>query len=193
MSATSDVRSASDAFYAALNRMGNGAKGAMEGVWSHGTQVTAMHPIGGRTEGWETVRQSFDQVAGMATNDRIGIRDQQMTIGGMNGSPGSTELAIIRPGRGIRPQPSPPPQLVERRHDGQRGAQRGAWRLAVSLRGQRRELGGEKRQDGEFRHKPPADNALILSRPPDLEGNDPIAVRCYGCLLSRGQISPASS
>jgi ketosteroid isomerase-like protein len=82
MSAESDVRRASEAFYAALNRMGNGVQGAMEDVWSHGTQVTAMHPIGGRTEGWEAVRQSFDQVAGLAANARIGIRDQQIQVRG---------------------------------------------------------------------------------------------------------------
>jgi ketosteroid isomerase-like protein len=82
MSAASDVRSASDALYAALNRMGNGVQGTMEDVWSHGTQVTAMHPIGGRTEGWEAVRQSFDQVAGLAANAKIGIRDQQIHVHG---------------------------------------------------------------------------------------------------------------
>ena len=82
MSAESDVRRASEAFYAALNRMGHGVQGTMEDVWSHGATVTAMHPIGGRTEGWEAVRQSFDQVASLAANAHIAIKDQQVHVFG---------------------------------------------------------------------------------------------------------------
>lgn len=76
MSAENEVRKASEAFYAALNRMGNGVKGAMAEVWSHGPQVTAMHPIGGRTTGWDAVRESFDKVAGIASDAEIGLKDQ---------------------------------------------------------------------------------------------------------------------
>ena len=82
MSAESDVRKASENFYAALNRMGNGEKGAMSGTWSHGLTVTAMHPIGGRTTGWEAVRDSFDQVAGMASDAKIGLKDQFIQVHG---------------------------------------------------------------------------------------------------------------
>lgn len=80
MSAESEVRKASEAFYAALNRMGNGEKGAMSDAWSHGTEVTAMHPIGGRTMGWDSVRESFDQVAGMASDAKIGLKDQYIQV-----------------------------------------------------------------------------------------------------------------
>lgn len=80
MSAESEVRKASELFYAALNRMGNGVLGAMAQVWSHASQVTAMHPIGGRTTGWDAVRDSFDQVAGLAKDAKIGLKDQYIQV-----------------------------------------------------------------------------------------------------------------
>lgn len=80
MSTEGEVRKASEMFYAALNRMGNGEKGAMTDVWSHGAAVTAMHPIGGRTTGWDSVRDSFDQVAGMASDAKIGLREQFIQV-----------------------------------------------------------------------------------------------------------------
>jgi len=46
-----EVRKASEDFYAALNRMANGDAGSMADIWSHGADVTAMHPIGGRHVG----------------------------------------------------------------------------------------------------------------------------------------------
>ena len=82
MSDENEVRKASEQFYAALNRMGNGEKGAMSDVWSRGPQVTAMHPIGGRTTGWEAVTDSFDRVAAMATNGRINLKDQFIQVVG---------------------------------------------------------------------------------------------------------------
>jgi len=81
MSAEADVRKASERFYSALNRMGNGEKGTMADVWSHET-ATAMHPIGGRTMGWDAVRDSFDQVAGLAADGRIGLKDQHIQVHG---------------------------------------------------------------------------------------------------------------
>jgi ketosteroid isomerase-like protein len=82
MSAEGEVRKASETFYAALNRMGNGEKGVMADTWSHAPEVTAMHPIGGRTIGWDAVRDSFDQVAGMATDANIGLKDQVIQVHG---------------------------------------------------------------------------------------------------------------
>jgi hypothetical protein len=49
----SEVRAASDAFYAALNRMFEGDLGRMAEVWSHAPDVTNMGPFGGRQVGWE--------------------------------------------------------------------------------------------------------------------------------------------
>lgn len=82
MSAESEVRKASEEFYAALNRMGNGEKGVMADTWSQGPAVTVMHPIGGRTMGWDAVRDSFDQVAGMAANAKISLEEQFIQVHG---------------------------------------------------------------------------------------------------------------
>jgi len=82
MSAEGDVRNASEKFYAALNRMGNGEKGAMSDVWSHDSAVTALHPIGSRTTGWDAVRDSFDRVAGMAADAKIALKEQFIQVHG---------------------------------------------------------------------------------------------------------------
>ena len=82
MSAESDVRKASEKFYAAMNRMGNDEMGAMSDVWAHGPTVTAMHPMGGRTMGRDVVRDSFDQVASMATDSKIGLNAQFIQVHG---------------------------------------------------------------------------------------------------------------
>jgi ketosteroid isomerase-like protein len=80
MSAENEVREASRKFYAALNRMANGEKGSMNDVWSHDPGVTAMHPIGGRTTGWEGVRASFDGVAEIAADATLGLKDQFIRV-----------------------------------------------------------------------------------------------------------------
>jgi len=82
MSTENDVRKASEKLYAALNRMGNGEKGALSDVWSHGPAVTAMHPIGGLTTGWDAVRDSFDQVAAVSADARISLKEQVIRVHG---------------------------------------------------------------------------------------------------------------
>ena len=54
--AEDEVRAASQQFYAALNSAANGDAGPMAAIWSQGTDVTTMHPIGGRQIGWDQVR-----------------------------------------------------------------------------------------------------------------------------------------
>lgn len=76
MSVESEVRSASEKFYAALNRMANGEAGTMTDVWSHSADATALHPIGGRDDGWEKIRGSFDNVASIASDGQIKLTDQ---------------------------------------------------------------------------------------------------------------------
>jgi SnoaL-like domain len=61
MSTEDEVRTASEQFYAALNKMANGDASAMSEIWSHDTVVTAMHPVGGRHVGWDEVRDSFNK------------------------------------------------------------------------------------------------------------------------------------
>ena len=56
MAAEDEVRQASEQFYAALNRTLDGDSGQMEQIWSHGSDVSAMHPFGSRSLGWEEVR-----------------------------------------------------------------------------------------------------------------------------------------
>lgn len=82
MSAENEVRSASEQFYSALNRMAKGEAGAMNGVWSHCTGATALHPIGGRDVGWDKIGSSFDNVAGIASGGEIRLKDQLIQVNG---------------------------------------------------------------------------------------------------------------
>ncbi|OYD83623.1 YybH family protein [Azospirillum brasilense] len=75
MSAEDDIRSASERFYSALNRMLNGDPAAMAEVWSHDRTVTTMHPIGDREVGWENVGKSWSQVAALATGGQVALTD----------------------------------------------------------------------------------------------------------------------
>ena len=63
MAAEDEVRQASEQFYAALNRALDGDSSPMEQIWSHGSDVSATHPFGGRMLGWEEVRASWEQAA----------------------------------------------------------------------------------------------------------------------------------
>jgi ketosteroid isomerase-like protein len=76
MSTVDEVREASKKFYAGLNRMANGEKDALAIAWSNNGSVTAMHPIGGREVGWDAVGKSFNQVAGLAAEGKIELKDQ---------------------------------------------------------------------------------------------------------------------
>jgi ketosteroid isomerase-like protein len=82
MSAEVEVRKASEQFYAALNRMANGDARTLSDIFSQGASVTAMHPIGGRNVGWNSVRESFEQVAQIATEGRIRLDDQIIQVAG---------------------------------------------------------------------------------------------------------------
>ncbi len=82
MSKEEDVRQASKQFYNALTDMGNGIAGKMEGLWLHDENVTAMHPIGSRDLGWTAIKNSFDQVAGIAADGKIELKDQLIRVVG---------------------------------------------------------------------------------------------------------------
>ena len=82
MSAEDEVRHASNAFYAALNRMAKGEAGAMTAIWAHDAGVTALHPIGGRDLGWSNVGGSFDRVAGLASGGDVRLTDQHIQQSG---------------------------------------------------------------------------------------------------------------
>jgi ketosteroid isomerase-like protein len=76
MSTENEVHKASEQFYAALNRMVKGDAGSLSDIWSHNADVTAMHPIGGRQVGWDKVRESFQQVAQIASAGKVKLEDQ---------------------------------------------------------------------------------------------------------------------
>ena len=82
MSTEAEVRKASEKNVAAMNRMLNGDAAPLADVWSHGTAVSTMHPIGGRQVGWEKVRESFEQVAKIATGGQLELRDQLVSVAG---------------------------------------------------------------------------------------------------------------
>ena len=82
MSAEEDVGRASKQFYAALNRMANGDAGPMASAWSHGPEVTAQHPIDGREVGWDAVNASFERFAQIASDGKIALKDQFISVDG---------------------------------------------------------------------------------------------------------------
>ncbi len=82
MAAEDDIRATSIRFYSALNRMLNGETASMIEIWAHDPTVTTMHPIGDRQVGWDKVRQSWEQFAGIATGGEVRLRDQLITVAG---------------------------------------------------------------------------------------------------------------
>jgi ketosteroid isomerase-like protein len=82
MSNETEVRQASAQFYAALNRMLSGDAGPLAGIWSHDATVTTMHPIGGRQVGWADVRESWEQVARVATGGLVTLDEQILHVSG---------------------------------------------------------------------------------------------------------------
>jgi ketosteroid isomerase-like protein len=94
MAAENEVRQASEQFYAALNSTLDGDSGAMEEIWSHGSDVSATHPFGGRMLGWDEVRGSWEQAAqafsgGQVTLDEMVVvpisEDAAYTLGTEHG------------------------------------------------------------------------------------------------------------
>ncbi len=82
MSKEEDVRKASAQFYNALTNMANGNADQMGEIWLHEETATAMHPIGGRDIGWKAVKNSFDQVAGIAGEGKVELKDQLIRVVG---------------------------------------------------------------------------------------------------------------
>jgi ketosteroid isomerase-like protein len=94
MAVEDEIQQASEQFYAALNRTINGDPGPMMEVWSHGSDVATMHPLGGRETGWEEVRASWEQVAQAFSDGQVPLEalvvvplwdDVAYTLGTENG------------------------------------------------------------------------------------------------------------
>ena len=82
MSTKDDVRKASQQFYAALNNMLDGDMGPLAEIWSHGEEVTAMHPIGGRNTGWKDVQEAFMGVSQIASEGQVKLVEQTIQVDG---------------------------------------------------------------------------------------------------------------
>jgi len=80
MSTVDEVREASKKFYAALNRMANGESNTLAVAWAQNGSITAMHPIGGREVGWGAVEGSFNQVASVASDGKVELKDQLINV-----------------------------------------------------------------------------------------------------------------
>lgn len=72
MATQDEVRQASDQFYQALNRLLKGDPAPMMDCWSHGSDVSTMHPLGGREVGWEQVKQSWEGASKALANVQLG-------------------------------------------------------------------------------------------------------------------------
>ena len=75
MAVENEIRQASEQFYAALNREINGDPGPMMEVWSHGSEVSTMHPLGGINVGWEDVRAGWEQAAQAISEGQVSLED----------------------------------------------------------------------------------------------------------------------
>ncbi len=76
MSEEDKLRKTSEQFYAALNAMLEGNAGSLADIWSHGKDVSAMHPIGKRDIGWDEVRSSFEQVADASSGGKVVLAER---------------------------------------------------------------------------------------------------------------------
>jgi hypothetical protein len=79
MAAEDEVRQASEQFYAALNRTLDGDSLPMEQIWSHGSDVSAMHPFGGRMLGGDEVRDSWEQAAQAFSGGQVAL-DEMVVV-----------------------------------------------------------------------------------------------------------------
>lgn len=76
MATEDEIRKASEQFYKALTRMTNGDAGSLAEVWSKRSAVTTIHPIDGREVGWKAVGESFEKVAQLSSEGKVGLKDQ---------------------------------------------------------------------------------------------------------------------
>ena len=68
---TAGVRAASDAFYAALNKMFTGDVAPMQAVWSHEPDVSQLGPFGGRINGWDAVGKQWAHEASLKLGGKV--------------------------------------------------------------------------------------------------------------------------
>ena len=82
MSSIDEVRKASEQFYTAMNGMLDGDAGPLADIWSHGKEVTTMHPVGGREVGWDEVWGKWQSAAKLFSGGHIKLDDQIIRVAG---------------------------------------------------------------------------------------------------------------
>ena len=82
MTAEDGVRKASNQFYDALNRMVNGDAAPMRDIWYSDTNVTTMHPVGGRQVGSNEVLNSWKDIAELSEDGEVNLNDQLIRTDG---------------------------------------------------------------------------------------------------------------
>jgi uncharacterized protein (TIGR02246 family) len=103
MSAENEVGAASRQFYTALNSVANGDARSMADIWSQSADATTMHPIGGRQVGWNQVRDSWQQVAEIASEGRVTLGDQLIrVVGDAAYELGTEHVVMTLAGRSLR-------------------------------------------------------------------------------------------
>lgn len=76
-----EVKMAAEQFYQALNSMFKGDLDPMLEVWSHKDDVTYMGPSGGILVGWEEVRNSWEEQAGLKLGGKVEPVDMIVIVG----------------------------------------------------------------------------------------------------------------
>jgi ketosteroid isomerase-like protein len=78
MTAEAEVQRASGQFYAALDSILNGDASPMAEIWSHESDVSTMHPLGGRENGWDAVRASWEGAAQAFSQGSVEVSDLEV-------------------------------------------------------------------------------------------------------------------
>ena len=99
-----EVLAASDRFYRALETLTNGDPGPMAEIWSHAHDVTTMHAFGGKQRGWDDVWQTWQRMAGAASEGgSLRVTDQQLRVfGDMAYTTGTEHVEVTLDGRPVR-------------------------------------------------------------------------------------------
>jgi ketosteroid isomerase-like protein len=58
----------------------------MEEIWSHSSDVSGMHPFGGRMLGWEEVRDSWEQAAQAFSGGQVALDEMAVVPIGEDGA-----------------------------------------------------------------------------------------------------------
>lgn len=80
--AENEVRAATAAFYAALNSVVNGDAAPMHDVWSHGGDVSASHPMGAWSLGWDEIAITWEEFSHFFVSGTIELEGLVVHVAG---------------------------------------------------------------------------------------------------------------